>query len=177
MRGRSPKPAGLKEAQGNPGKRRSGKFADLAPTGEPSAFMFDVSADAKVVYDRFGPELRRLNILRSSDEPAFWRYCETLSRFCRLGEVIRKFGAEYYVAKSVTGEKMMRLHPAFIAQERYVRRLESLEDRFGLTPMARQQYMLALSRGQVAPPDELPLNKPPQPAPEANEIPVTGAIH
>lgn len=153
MRGRRPKPAALKEAQGNPGHRTIVDTPAPAPTSDAArvvsgtSFPFKVSDDAQRLYDLIAPELQRLNFLRATDEPAFRRYCDTLARYWRVTEQMEQLGGETYECKTTTGETMLRLRPQFVVQERLARRLDTLEDRFGLTPMARQQYMLTVSRG------------------------------
>jgi P27 family predicted phage terminase small subunit len=164
MRGRRPKPSALKAAQGNPGHRAI--LESPAPPADqaaaPAAFPFKISADAQRVYDLIAPGLKRLNFLRASDEPAFRRYCDTMSRYWRVTEEMERLGGETYECATVGGGTMLRLRPQFVVQERLARRLDALDDRFGLTPMARQQYLLALSRGSQL--SLLPDERAPQPA-------------
>ncbi len=47
--------------------------------------------------------------------------------------------------------KMKRIHPLFAIQERLERRLLALEDRFGLSPQARQSIMLRLATAPALP--------------------------
>lgn len=160
--GRRAKPAALKQAQGNPGKRRIREAAqqpeESAPVSEaPSVTIIaKVNSDAQRVYDLVAPQLRRMNFLRDSDELAFRRYCETMSRYWRVTDELEKLGGETYECATTQGGTMQRMRPQFLVQERLARRLDGLEDRFGLTPMARQQYVLALQRQP-----QLPFDPPP----------------
>jgi P27 family predicted phage terminase small subunit len=168
--GRRPKPAALREAQGNPGRR---PIHDPAPEMQESTCEVAAPAKAKLsknplkfakasraaraVYDLVAPQLRRLNFLRDSDEAAFWRYCDTMARYWNVTKKLDEMGGETYECATTNGGTMARMRPEFMVQERLAKRLDSLEDRFGLTPAARQSYMLALSRA----PQMLPLESPP----------------
>lgn len=169
MRGRKAKPAELKELQGNPGKRRIVKAqVDDAASGKIVAPV-KLTAGAAKVWERLAPELQRMNFLRSTDAAAFARYCMHLARYWELSDEIRKAGGETYVTESKHGT-MLRLHPKFVVRERLEARLESLEDRFGLTPSARQQL---LHRMSAVPAATLPGLTPPEEKakPEAAEAP------
>jgi P27 family predicted phage terminase small subunit len=93
------------------------------------------------------PELTRLKFLRETDLSAFSRYCEHLARWWALTKELRKEG-ETYETQSAHGN-MLRVNPKFVVRERIEKRLEPLEDRFGLTPGARMQIMQRLA---VVPP-------------------------
>lgn len=163
MVGRRPKPDALKIAQGNPG-RRPIVSAVAMPAGDPSPPktvkpIVTLKARAKKVYDLIGPQLRQINFLRPSDEHAFHRYCETLARYWKVTEELDALGGETYECDTTAGGKMERIRPTFIVQQMLAKRLDALEDRFGLTPSARQQYMMSLARGQMS----LPLPQSEQP--------------
>lgn len=195
MRGRNPKPAALKQAQGNPGRRpivdapadlaAADPNVDQAPAPKPRVSLkklFKIKSDAQKVYDLIAPELKRINFLRSTDDPAFWRYCDTLARYWKVTKALADKGGETYECKTTTGETMHRLRPEFIVQERLARRLDTMEDRFGLTPMSRQQYMMALTRAPMRLFDEPPARNQTQegqtaPAPAAPaKPPAIGAL-
>lgn len=168
-RGRKAKPAELKRAQGNPGKRAlpelpvEAEQKPLAPSKRSSAPK-RLTADGRKIWDALAPELKRLKFLRSSDQGAFERYCDTLASYWRVTLELRKAG-ETYETESAHG-RMLRIHPKFMVQERLSRRLDQLEDRFGLSPAARQQIMQRLA----AQPPGLPL-EPGEKAGEGEEAP------
>lgn len=151
--GRRPDPAGLQELKGNPGKRR--KAAALPPaqagTIAPPAKLTGASRD---VWERLAPELVRMNFLRQTDAQAFARWCDAVVRYWKVSEELRKTG-ETYTSTSAHGE-LQRINPLFVVEERLAKRLESLEDRFGLNPAARQTIMLRLSQTQPQLPLALP---------------------
>lgn len=147
-RGRRPDPPAVKELRGNPGKRPIPKAAAAGPSGELGKAPAQLkTAAAKRLWDEVGAELLRLNFLRPSDRPAFARYCETLARYWDVTQRMGK-GGEVYTTSSQHGT-MERIHPLFMVQERLARRLESMEDRFGLNPQARQQYLLRMAQAQM----------------------------
>lgn len=144
--------------------------ADPAPAAVIASTVVKVTADAQKVYELVGPQLRRLNFLRDSDDLAFRRYCETMARYWRVTSQLDALGGETYECDTTAGGKMQRMRPEFLVQERLAKRLDGLEDRFGLTPMARQQFVLALQRQP-----SLPLDPPaPKPAPgSAADVPAS----
>lgn len=150
MKGRKAKPAELKAAQGNPGNRPlvPQPLSESAPASGPVALPFaKLSADALTAYTIVGAELRHLNFIRSTDEPLLLRYCDALARFWRVTRELDELGGETYDCPTTTGATMLRMRPQFMVQERLSKRLESMEDRLGLSPMARQQYLLRMAQG------------------------------
>ncbi len=135
----------LKRAKGNPGKRALPLVAD-APGGaiRPLAKLRPAAIS---VWHQLAPELERLNFLRATDRQAFGRYCDTLAHYWEVTTALRKAGGDTYETESLHG-KMLRVHPLFLVQERLFRRLTELEDRFGLSPAARQSIMLRLAQAQ-----------------------------
>ncbi len=146
MKGRKPKPAEVREAQGNPGHRPLSTAAHDVPGLKASAPK-GLPVAARRIWEELAPELGRMKLLRSTDFGAFSRYCEHLARWVALTKDLRKKG-ETYVTESAHGT-MERVRPAFLVRDRLESRLESLEDRFGLSPSARQQLLQRLS---MAPP-------------------------
>jgi P27 family predicted phage terminase small subunit len=133
-------------------------MAPAAGTVKPPGGM---SAPSLVVWRQIAPELERMNFLRQTDCQAFARYCDALSRFWAVSQKLRKAGTTYWT-DSAHG-KMQRINPLFIVEERLAKRLTDLEDRFGLTPAARQQIMLRLAQGQGQLPFNPPAGSPGQP--------------
>lgn len=159
MRGRRPKPAGVRQAQGNPGHRAIA--ADAAPpSGENHATLpfAKLTDDALLAYNLIGRELKRLNFVRSSDESVLVRYCKSLAQFWTVTGKLDALGSETYECQMTNGGTMQRIHPLFMVQERLAKRLESMEDRLGLSPQARQQYMLRMAGASQG---LLPLNDQP----------------
>lgn len=147
MRGRKPQPAAVKMAKGNPGRRPVPAEPDGKTPGKVAVAPRELAKDARAIWTRMAPELTRLKFLRETDLSAFARYCEHLARWWSLTKDLRKEG-ETYETNSAHGN-MLRVNPKFMVRERIEKRLEPLEDRFGLTPGARMQIMQRLA---AAPP-------------------------
>lgn len=143
-RGRKPQPAAVNDAKGNPGRRRRAALpmTETAPPSRSSA-PSELGDAARRIWDGLAPELTRLNFLRDVDRAAFARYCVHLARWWDLTKDIADNG-ESYISRSQHGE-LERVRPAFLVRERIEKRLESLEDRFGLNPAARQQILQRLA--------------------------------
>lgn len=154
MRGRLPKPAEVRDAQGNPGRRPSA--AALPPDqGDVTLPFVQLSEDAHRAYDIIGAALKRLNFVRSSDESLLLRYADAVARYWRVTAELDGLGSESYECQMTGGGVMQRLRPQFMVQQLLAKRLEAMEDRLGLSPMARQQYMLRMSQTGLQP--SLPL--------------------
>lgn len=176
-RGRKPDPDALQDAKGRPGKRRRAapiaSSTVAATTIQPSGKL---KRSALHVWSTLAPELERLNFLRPTDANAFSRYCQTVARYWEVSADLDTEG-ETYTTDSAHGS-MKRINPLFIIQERLSRRLTEMEDRFGLTPAARQQIMLRLAQQQpslsLAPGVAATTEAPTTPAPEAGPIGILG---
>ena len=151
--GRKAKPAALKEAQGNPGKRpiAAEPPADDAQEAPRLGAPPQLSKDARKVWDRVAPELSRLKFLRDTDREPFARYCEWLVKWWQIERKLRR--QQLVITTKSAHVEMDRLNKFLQAQLLIEKRLESLEDRYGLTPRARYQIMAQLANR----PPELPL--------------------
>ena len=141
-RGRRTEPAAVKIAKGNPGKRPISASSTEA-TDLKRIAPKELSTAARKIWDQLAPELVRLRFLKESDRAAFSRYCEYFSRWWELTAILAKEGDSYWT-ESLHG-KMQRINPNFQIRDRLEQRLQSLEDRMGLNPAARQQIMQRLA--------------------------------
>ena len=170
-RGRKSQPAEVKEAKGNPGNRPNKVVpTDTLPEDKGSAPEW-LDDDAKTIWASHAPHLQRSKLMRVTDRQAFARYCQTLSDFLKTTKTLAKEG-QVYDAPTTTGGTMKRVHPSFTVQERLSKRLDALEDRFGLTPRARHEVMYRMASMGIVPPadpanpnsgDELPFDEPESP--------------
>lgn len=172
-RGRKAEPAELKEAKGNPGRRRIAK-APVEPRELVTVAPADLAAEARKVWDRLAPELARLKFLRETDRNAFARYCEHLAAWWAYTKALRIEGETYLAKSEHNPDGLHRVNPKFLLRERIEKRLEVLEDRFGLSPAARQQIIQRLASYTPAPPGDLFEAKqpgaPPPPAAPASPV-------
>jgi len=192
MAGRRPKPAALREAQGNPGRRPiaasdadpvEAEAADAA-TGAPTLPSVASDAvpeelvdtpDAVAAWKLTAPALARMRIFRETDRNGLIRYCLKLAQYNRvrldLASPKEQGGGEVYQTDTNHG-KMWRINPRFQVLERIERSLIEYEDRYGLNPMSRQRILAAYASGQAA----LPLNNPNQ-QPTAPAGPASDKAH
>lgn len=143
-RGPKPAPAVVKEAKGNPGRRRIGADPVIAAAsaGGVSPPMW-LKGDGLKVWNRLAPNVARLKLLTPVDAESFARYCRNLSRWLKMQDVLDKEG-ETYESESAHG-KLKRAHPAFLIGDRLARLLETQEAVFGLNPAERQRIFAARS--------------------------------
>jgi P27 family predicted phage terminase small subunit len=168
-RGPAPQTAAKRTAKGNPGKRAAKPVAIVNAAGEtlPNS---DLAPSALHVWAAVVPELQRVNLLRPADSNALSRYCDDVVTYWDVTEKLRA-GGHTYVTVSVHGT-MTRINPLFLIQERIAARLTVLEDRFGLTPAARQTIMVRAAQLaiQASPPFGDPLNANPSDTTKANPL-------
>lgn len=80
-----------------------------------------------------------MKFLRATDFYAFKRYCMTMADWIAAAKKVKAHGAVYET--DTRHGRMQRIHPWFIVMERLEKRLQDLEDRFGMNPRARQQML------------------------------------
>jgi len=146
-RGPHPKPASVKTAQGNPGRRPIGN--DPVATGDTDAPAAVAHAAARVmppdwlkaeglkVWERLAPRLVALKLLSQADATTFARYCRNFARWLKMQKLVDKEG-ETYESVSAHGN-LKRVNPAFLIADRIEKSLFAFEDRFGLNPAERQR--------------------------------------
>lgn len=141
-RGPKPEPASVKIAKGNSGRRPIG--ADPAPEVDASNEVVPPSwlkGEGLDVWNRLAPRLVALKLLSPTDVETFGRYCRNFARWLKMQKTLDAEG-ETYESESAHG-KLKRAHPAFLIADRLDRKLESVEDRFGLNPAERQRIFAA----------------------------------
>ncbi len=167
-RGRKPDTAALQDLKGNPARRKRVPVSDLPAGGlRPSSKL---TPAAQAVWRSLAPDLERVNFIRSTDAQLLSRYCQTVVMYWESQQAVRK-GGTTYETESLHG-KMRRINPDFVVQMRLEQSLVSMEDRLGLSPLARQQILLRLANtaqpslplSQTADAQKQPLS-PDQPSP------------
>jgi len=158
MKGRPAKPQAMKDAQGNPGKRKRVDVPAVASPLDAKGLRApsQLRPAAQAIWRQIAPELEGMRFLRPTDRHAFARYCETLVRWWDISKKLRVEG-ETYTSTSAHGE-LKRINPLVLVELRLSQALSSMEDRFGLNPSARQQILARLSAQQQA----LPFTPSPQ---------------
>jgi P27 family predicted phage terminase small subunit len=141
-RGPKPEPASVKLAKGNSSRRPIG--VDPEPQDDMShaiAAPAWLKGPGLETWDRLAPRLVSLKLLGPADVETFARYCRNFARWLKMQKVLDEEG-ETYESESAHG-KLKRAHPAFLISDRLDRKLESVEDRFGLNPAERQRIFAA----------------------------------
>lgn len=153
---RPPKPAALKEAQGNPGKRATGAEAEAQLAGLGSTAPGHLDESGRAVWDRVRDQLPR-NIVKATDENALAAYCQTVAQYWDATRQLRAVGA-VYETESAHGA-MRRKEPWFDIQQRLLRSMQTYESEFGLTPAARQRLLSVLAAQPQLPTAPMPADQ------------------
>jgi P27 family predicted phage terminase small subunit len=147
--GRPPRPAAEKAALGNPGHRPI-KQNETAPEHvEPARGALRVPVPdwltgerEREIYARVAGELSARRIARKGDLNAYARYAHYLDRWVGCKERLND-KETFFISESKHG-KLLRRHPVFKDMLDLERVLQSLEDRLGLNPVARQNILRGL---------------------------------
>jgi P27 family predicted phage terminase small subunit len=158
-RGRKPQPAAVKEAKGNPGRRRIPKAAEeQAPDLGTVPAWLDTSAHAPKdgqeiaalaveTWRRLQPLATGMKLLKATDEWTLGRFCQYQAEWVHFTRVLAAEGYWYEKVQG-NGETAKLPHPASRARRDAERSLQSLGEAMGLTPAARlritQQLVQAL---------------------------------
>lgn len=164
--GRRAQPAAVKEAKGNPGRRRivrEGKAAPRTSLSAPST----LNAAQKRLWSKLSERLGDLRILRETDLPAFGRYVALLAKWEEVDKALRAAQlVQVTDSEHVTG--LERVGKWLMVALMLDKRLTEIEDRFGMNPAARQRLFLQMAAAGSAP--RLPLDSP-APAKTADAVP------
>jgi P27 family predicted phage terminase small subunit len=136
--GPKPKPAEIAEAQGNPGHRPLAKTPAAVPQLEGAAPEW-LSERGRQIWADMLQRFRPLPYVKSTDHGVLARYCDHVDRWLRLRAKVEEQG-EAYETKSRHGD-MLRVNPHFRAMMAIEEKMATIEDRFGLTPAARQSIL------------------------------------
>lgn len=197
--------AALQAAKGNPGRRKGEMDARAASdaavearlaaaplpavsrTVQPPARLTDnpAFAEAATIWAELAPRLAQTYRLDSDDRIAFESFCIYAADFIALSAIVATEGHTQSV-KTVSGDDMIREHPAAKRLDKVHGKMMELAARFGLTPSDRfslfKDQSAAASRGQgwlfeagapgAKPADALPASE----APMATSVPGAGIL-
>lgn len=145
-RGRKPQSDEMKAAKGNPGRRKL-QGADQAKPAEQLKKVdipeFLVAPRERELFRRVIEDYVLRRIARKPDLTAYARWAHYVHRWILCKETLEG-KATWYKTESNHGE-MLRRHPMFKDQLDLERVLQSLEDRLGLNPVARQNIVRGLA--------------------------------
>lgn len=140
-RGRKPKPTGLKQLEGNPGKRALNKKEPKPGVKIPAA-PAHLSADAKQEWKRVTKILVTLQIITEADRAALTAYCMAWSDLVKAEKKLKKEGEVI-----ISDKGGMYQNPWLAIKKRSMEQVVKFGAEFGMTPSSR-------SRIKVDAPDE-----------------------
>lgn len=151
-RGRRPDSPAQQVAKGQPGKRKRAAAIEaeverLAANDplNPPPFIRGSRAkrgqgEALRIWRELAPQLQRRNLLDRMDRYAFGRWCVYQAEWIKATEEIATAGISR-VVKTVSGDEMLRRHPAAAHRDRIELAIAKLEAAYGLTPADRYKVM------------------------------------
>jgi len=158
--GRTPKPTAVKEARGNPGKRRLNEWEPIPPKAdiEPPASL---KGEALDVWKREAPIAIAMRTLTTADVTLFARYCRAVAELAMMDRDYEEMLAERDEKRAMGEDGTKYRHPfvresdsggASINQAAYYRdkledKVKDLGDRFGFSPVSRTKINVRLGDG------------------------------
>jgi P27 family predicted phage terminase small subunit len=148
--GRHAKPAAVKEAQGNPGRRPIVSEGAASPV---SAFDAPrgLKAGPRKVWDALAPTLAQLRFLRPSDLTAFRRYCVFIYKWSQIEPDLIGAKATVTTVSQHNPDGLERKSATLLVALMLDKRLSEIEDRFGMNPAARQRLLLQMAQQGALP--------------------------
>lgn len=145
--GHNKKPTELRKAEGNRGRRAFNGKEPESPPGPPD-MPLDLSADARIFWDRLAPLLMAMKVLKRSDGLALEGLCEALARRAHARRIVERFG-EMITEKTVIGSgkrarvtTKVKTNPMVRLEADADRRVRSYMAAFGLDPASRSRLMI-----------------------------------
>ena len=136
--GRKPKPTYLKVVEGNKGKRpvnKSEPKPGQASTMPPPYLI----PEAKKIWKRLVPELKKLHLFTKIDRDMFAAYCTALARAKEADAAVTEHGLTYTSYSEKGGETIKRRPETIILTEQ-LKLAKALAAEFGLTPSSRTRF-------------------------------------
>lgn len=147
MRGRKPKPTGIKELEGNPGKRPMNSAEPRLPKKAPSCPQW-LEPEAKKEWKRLAKTMEILGTLTEADRSSFAAYCQAYARWVEAEKFISENGSTFETDK---GYKQQI--PQVSIGQTYLKIMQKAAAEFGLTPSARTRIIA--SNSQEGPLDDM----------------------
>ena len=145
MKGRKPKPSGVKRAEGNPGRRALNESEPVytVPERVPYAPRF-LSAEAKREWNRAATLLMRARVLTAVDLTALALYCDAYGLWIEARKETAERGAV------IQGDKGLYQNPwLFVANKAHEQMLKLMAE-FGMTPSSRTRIKAVESDRQMS---------------------------
>ena len=149
-RGRKPKPTGMKQLEGNPGKRKLNEHEPKPEKKAPACPKW-LEPEAKKEWKRLARKLEQMGVLTEVDMAAFAGYCQSYARWKEAEEFITQYGT---IVRTPSGY-WSQVPQVSIAQTN-LKIMSKLAEQFGLTPSARSRIIAdSTSNYEVDEMDEL----------------------
>lgn len=110
----------------------------LAP---PNLLHVPGTAGALAVWREYAPRLRPLNLLAEHDRHTFALFCVYTAEFYECAAIVADPAKKFREVKTVSGDKMIREHPAVGRMDVASSKMLELSKRFGLTPLDRYDLL------------------------------------
>lgn len=122
---------------------------EVAPEGLDGSIPGELSPRGRVVWAQVVPDLMKAGRVKRTDRQALTRYCDMVADYWEMTVAIRTEGSTILVptiAKDAEGKsgEMRRRHPLLNEKRALAQTLKEIEDRFGMTPLARANLTLKL---------------------------------
>ncbi len=135
-RGPPPKPTVLRMRYGNPSKRPMNEREPKPRKATPRCPAW-LRPEAKTVWRRMVPELRRMKVLSTADGEALASFCQAHVRWQEAEEFLAKHGSVYAVRDERGQLRYMNQFPQVSIARNLLLILKSFYQEFGMTPSAR----------------------------------------
>ncbi len=138
MRGRPPKPAAMKRAAGNPGKRAIVEPVAMPASATPPRVPRGMPKEGATLWRRLAPLLWERGVLTEADLPAFEMMCIHWAIAVRARARILREGSV-----TVDERGLPRKHPLLQVWRDNSKAWREYAVQFGLTPVARERLHVA----------------------------------
>ena len=130
-RGRKPKPTGIKQLEGNPGKRKLNEHEPTPEKKAPSCPKW-LEPEARKEWKRLAKKMEQMGILTEVDMAAFAGYCQAYARWREAEEFLSQHGT---IFKTPSGYVQQVPQVSIAMQNEKI--MQSFCAEFGLTPSSR----------------------------------------
>lgn len=133
-----PKPTHLRIVEGNPSGRKLNRDEPqpARTTTTPPKYL---APDAKAIWRRLAPQLKKLHLFTSVDRDMLGAYCTALARAKEADAAITEHGMTYETVNQ-QGETVVKRRPETAIIVEQLRLAKALAAEFGLTPSSRTRF-------------------------------------
>ena len=140
-RGPAPKPGIIKLIEGNPGKRKINR-REPQPANDAPRCPAWLTPEAKAVWRRVVPQLRRMGVLTLVDGDALAAYCQVYARWKAAEEFLATHGDTYPLRDEHGKVRCLQQFPQVSISRNLLQLMKAFQQEFGLTPSARSRLEL-----------------------------------